>query len=240
MTALSARIAKLEERVSAERKRRGKLKPAYANWDVRPHTIAAAAIVLHGQPKIDEPFDRAWNRTLQHQEIKVNEPLSFNGQCEAALQLWPKIKQDDEEERAWFTKVFSAAPSWLRQFTRICLDAYCLKFDLSETADIPVSWGSDGLAQARQWPRLPCGTMSAGDPIPELDVRQVEIAVSSIALPFSQIEYDPYAEPEPEPPLPPFARLLLLALDLENKPEDEWTRYEKRRMRELERMMGLR
>jgi hypothetical protein len=82
--------------------------------------------------------------------------------------------------------------------------------------------------------------MSAGDPIPKYDARQVEIAIvaAAIALPFSQIEYDPYAEPEPEPPLPRSLQLITLALELENKPEHEWTRYEKRRMRELERMIA--
>jgi hypothetical protein len=133
MTALSTRIAKLEERLCDERKRRGKLKLAYDKWDVQLHTIAAAAILLHGEPKIDEPFDQAWKRTLQYHEIEVKDPLSYNDQCKAALQLWPKIIKDDEEESAWFTKVFSSAPSWFRQFTRISSDAYYLKFDLTET-----------------------------------------------------------------------------------------------------------
>jgi hypothetical protein len=230
MTALSTRLAKLEERVSDARKKRGKLKLVYDKWDVRLHTIAVAAIVLHGQPKIDEPFESAWKRTLEYHGIQVKNPLSLDDQSATALQIWPKIKKADEDESTWFTEVFSKAPSWFRQFTRIGLDAYCLKFDLTPTAHTPVAWGSDGFAQARGRARLPVGIMSAGDPIPKHDARQMEIAlVAAAALPFSQFEYDPWADPEP--PDPP---LMELFDELDNKPVQQWTRYEKRRMREFE------
>ena len=33
---------------------------------VRRHTTAVAAIVISGEPKIDEPLVRAWERTLAH------------------------------------------------------------------------------------------------------------------------------------------------------------------------------
>ena len=62
-------------------------------------------------------------------------------------------------------------------------------------------WGAHGFEDALRWPRLPSGTMAAGDPIPPHDERQLLIALRDIA----------------------FAR---------------WTRYERRRMRQLERKIA--
>jgi hypothetical protein len=83
--------------------------------------------------------------------------------------------------------------------------------------------------------RVPVGTITAGDPIPDLDPRRLWIIVACmITVPFpnvddlcrkdeevSQCERDPHLQD------------LLLALDLDGKPESKWSTYERRRMRNL-------
>jgi hypothetical protein len=64
----------------------------------RRHATAVAAIVLLGQPKIDEPLSRAWARALRQYGIDKN-----NDQDEAAKELYPIIKGDIRESSR-FTK----------------------------------------------------------------------------------------------------------------------------------------
>ena len=67
-------------------------------------------------------------------------------------------------ESARFTEVFRTAPVWLLKFTIIQLDAPILQFDLPDLSD-KLSWGAEGVKDAKRWPRLPLGTMAAGDPV---------------------------------------------------------------------------
>ena len=83
----------------------------------------------------------------------------------AGRQLFPDIVGDEAEAAERFTEIFCKAPIWLLQFTALAMDARILKFRLpSLTANL--KWGSDGFEDARRWPLLPLGMMTAGDPIP--------------------------------------------------------------------------
>jgi hypothetical protein len=67
------RILKVEELLSAAKKEREeKRKELNKNFlgHARLHATAVAAIVLSGEPKIDEPLSRAWTRALQHYRIR--------------------------------------------------------------------------------------------------------------------------------------------------------------------------
>jgi hypothetical protein len=87
------KLAKLEQLASTEaRKHREKARPTFPDFVIRYHTIAAAAIVLEGRPKIEEPLIKAWKRTLRHFKIEVQQPHLLEGQMEAASQLWRNIK----------------------------------------------------------------------------------------------------------------------------------------------------
>jgi hypothetical protein len=226
------RIGKCEELLSAALKERdARLKQAAKMWpsQARRHSTAVAAIVLSGQPRVDEPLNRSWARALLHYGIDVsNEQI-------AAQRLYPIIDRG-EKGSVRFTEIFRTAPVWLLQFTGMAMDARLLNFDLSDVSTA-LRWGSAGYEDARQWPSLPSGTMMAGDPIPDLDPRRVWITLFCMMT-------------EPKP-IPDFADILsrkdeeirshrdplvediCLALDLDRKPEKEWSRYEKRRMRKL-------
>jgi hypothetical protein len=92
-------------------------------------------------------------------------------------------------------------------------------------------WGEQGYEDARRWPKLPYGTLIAGDVIPRIDTRQVMIALLSIPPPINL----PVEEPDPQPSGPDslLYQDIIFALELGDKPEEELTRYERRRMRRL-------
>jgi hypothetical protein len=190
---------------------------------IRCHATAVAAIVISGEPKIDEPLVRAWARTLAHYRIDVEDLTSKIDQREAAQKLYAPIVEDPDytsprhwrdpgmvhaPESARFTEIFKTAPGWLLEFTRIRLDADALKFGLP---DIPVEsvWGVDGIEDEKRWPLLPLGTMAAGGPIPK--------------------EADSDLSPEERR----FYR------EMRDRPREEWSRSERRTMAELMKCVPL-
>ena len=167
-----ARISRLEEAASAmlqkqRHKRRELLKKQ--RLAAKYHATCVAAIVLAGEPKFEEPLCCAWNRALQHFDIKVKNPNEFTGQIQAAHLLdWYILAGKDRKER--FTELFKPTPAWLLEFTRICFDSLLLDFNLpSVTRAREQIWGVHGLREARGWPTLPVGTMGSGNPLLKSD-----------------------------------------------------------------------
>lgn len=245
---LQHRFSKIDKRLSAAVKN-GKKKAQQRKRDclcsARHHATAVAAIVLSGQPKIDEPLVTAWNRALQHYGIKFNAWGGMADQVRATEQLGPLILKG-EESTARFTEIFAEAPIWLMQFTGLAMDARLLNFHLPDISRCRLSWGGAGYEDARRWPLLPSGTMTAGDPIPDADPRYLWLVLSCILTvggsPFqdfddrlSREEEEDEEEEKLSPdydPLP-FLAEIHWALTLDRKPEAEWSTYEKRRMRKL-------
>jgi hypothetical protein len=118
----------------------------------------------------------------------------------------------------------------------LALDTYFFKFDLPELTK-SLKWGSAGYEEARQWPYLPSGMMTAGHPIPASDERWLWIIPACMisCADFNVAEKNRFREAEKtiHREKDKFGDDLLLYLDLENKPEEEWSRYEMRRMRKL-------
>ena len=125
-------------------------------YDAREHAARVAAIVLKGEPKVDEPLIRAHERALER--LGMDESMDLIGDY-----LFIELTRGDDEE---FAKIFDQAPLWLLHFTTIALDAFLLKFNLPNLS-APIKWGVDGIKDARRWPQLPIGTMSAGRPVSE-------------------------------------------------------------------------
>lgn len=176
-------LSKAEDSVSLALKKRAERHAEMADMyrpKALPHATAVAAIVLHGEPKIDEPLIRAWVRTLRHHRITIQNEYGRDYEYEhgheheyrddyeyerelliAHRRLYPAImKEANETEK--FTKIFRTAPIWLLEFTWMRLDASLLKFDLPEMSDKQV-WGEEGLEDFMRWPRLPRGMMTDGD-----------------------------------------------------------------------------
>jgi hypothetical protein len=193
----------------------------------RDHATCVAALVLAGQPRIDEPLKKAWTRALRHYGISEQ----TSNIREAGWQLFYDIVEDEAEEAERFTKIFRKAPIWLLQFTAVAMDARLLKFRLpSLTA--PSKWGSEGFEDARRWPRLPLGMMTAGDPIPtgplkwgdpitDFDDRRVWISY--------------WQTTDPDPDDHKVDDDVKFVEELAARPENDWSRHEARRIRQLVR-----
>jgi hypothetical protein len=224
------KIAQSEKLLSAalqERDERLKKLLREAPTHARRHATAVAAIVLSGQPRIYEPLSRAWARALRQYGIGDND------QHEAAQELYPTII-GDREESSRFTEIFRRAPVWLLQFTGMALDARFLKFELPNISK-KLRWGSSGFDDSRRWPLLPLGTISAGDPIPDLDPRWFFIIVCCmITEPLPSLE-DLSRQHEKERSCGGKRELELFefAVQSEIKADSEWSDYEKRRVRKL-------
>jgi hypothetical protein len=242
------RLSKIEKLASsALKERKEKEKPALKElpFHARRHATAVAAIVLSGQPTINEPLNKAWKRALHHYGIDVNNPGGMDDQVRAAKRLLPVII-GDEELSAKFTEIFMTAPAWLLQFTGIAMDARLLNFHLPEISK-KLRWGSDGYEDARRWPLLPSGIMTAGDPIPDIDPRQLWLALRCIITTPIPDFLDKLSQEEDilsycgNDPLynDPRYKDILFALRLDGKPEEEWSRYEKRRLRKLSERFSL-
>ena len=245
------RISKIEQGLSAAQKeraeRRDKLGQEYF-FQALHHATAVAAIVLSGQPKIDEPLIRAWERALRHYGINVKEPGRMEDQVEAARRLIPIIAgYDAQKQSARFTEIFRTAPVWLLQFTRMYRDACVVKFQLPDFLSGTFKWGTAGYESS--WPQLPLGMMTDGDPVPDKVARLWPLGLSVIHRwgPIPDLRTNPPQEangkPSPEDLLSPEdlenVADFILFLDLAERPEVEWSRPERRRMRKfLARLKG--
>jgi hypothetical protein len=222
------RIWKIEKRLSPAQKQRGERRQLLEGTDpfhARLHATAVAAIVLSGQPRIDEALACAWLRALQH--YKINERLVFDA-LEGAKQLLPIII-DGANESAIFTEIFRTGPPWLLNFTKMFIDAFLLEFDLPDISERS-RWGSVGYEEARGWPSLPFGKMTEGDPVTDEDARlyPLPLGISDFVdnllredednLSSEDLDHDPSPED------------LIHFLDLVEVPESEWSRFERRRM----------
>jgi hypothetical protein len=240
------RLLKLEKLISTAEKEREKREAQLVKtlpYDARRHATEVAAIVLSGRARIDEPLKIAWARALRRYEINVNAPEGMDDKVRAK-RLFPAII-GGEEESARFTKIFTTAPVWLLQFTLIAIDATLLKFQVPPDMSKRFRWGSAGYEDARRWPLLPLGTMTAGDPIPDNDPRRRWLDLFCIVVPGDPIKaFENRLSRGREEKLSRWDNQLVedlcLALDLDEKPEEEWSGYEKRRMRRLsERLSRL-
>jgi hypothetical protein len=233
------RLSKLEKLVSTavkEREEREKQAVKELPFHSQRHATAVAAIVLSGQPKIDEPLIRAWARALQHYGIDVNVLGGMGDQVRAAQRLLPKII-GGEDSSARFTQIFSTAPVWLLQFTGISMDSRLLKFHVPDISQ-RLRWGSAGFEDARRWPLLPSGVMTAGNPITDNDPRQlwlIPFCIMTVGDPIQAFENRLSLEKEETRyrAIDPLIDDIFFALNLDGKPEEEWSGYEKRRIRRL-------
>jgi hypothetical protein len=85
--ALSSRAASC----LASRRTRAESPKEKLPYQARRHATAVAAIILSGQPKIDKPLNKAWNRALRHYGINVGEPEEMGLNCQANR---PKCSDD--------------------------------------------------------------------------------------------------------------------------------------------------
>ena len=174
---LQSQVYNLEKKIAAavqakRDKAEGALIRAYS------HAIQVAAVVLYGEPNIEEPLRIAWSR------VKEKLTKEFGA---AADEWW---LQGGEEElphhlrvsllyapfmfdkfpggsyNLKFERIFSEAPAWLLKFTAVEWDAKLLGFKLRELVGTP-ELGRRARHDRNSWPSLPQETIDAGGPCSE-------------------------------------------------------------------------
>jgi hypothetical protein len=176
---LKGQVNDLEKRIAAAvQAKRDKVNAPLRQ--ARMHAIQVAAVVLYGEPKIEEPLGIAWSR--------VEEKLAKKFAA-AAKESW--IREFEEElhpidrarflyvplmfdklpggnDNLKFERIFSEAPAWLLKFTAVEWDAKLLGFKLRKLVGTP-ALGRDARLNRNKWPFLPTGTFDAGGPCSEPD-----------------------------------------------------------------------
>jgi hypothetical protein len=209
------RLAQLEKlvapylaRLKAEEEshRRSLLTPA------RHHAIRLGAVVLRGEPKLDEPLEAAWQRCLTKFEVPPgfvimlsSGPFHFNPAGFLSSRVLKELPEGTEKQK--FQHLFDIAPRWLLKFTCAFVTADLLGIKCPDLSDTP-PWGHIAEREAKKWPELPDGTLQAGAPTDE---------------PMT---------PSAEDLMTPSAEDLEELVTIQNRPEHDRTRDEQRRLRE--------
>ena len=148
----------------------------------RTHAIEVAAVVLYGEPKIEEPLGIAQSRMLEKLEKQfaaVAEEFCFRDfgikpdrffrphlRFLYFFLMFDNLRGGNDNLK--FERVFSEAPAWLLKFTAIEWDAKLLGFKLRKLVGTP-ELGREARRDRDRWPFLPEGTIDAGGPCSEPD-----------------------------------------------------------------------
>ena len=98
---LRNRIETAEELAAAEVKKRDERQKQWVEAkrvQARRHATSVGAIVLAGQPRIDEPLKETWTRTLRH--YRISEEISGTKLLANLRSLLFRDIEGDEEEEA--------------------------------------------------------------------------------------------------------------------------------------------
>jgi hypothetical protein len=170
MTSISrrrlSRLENLASAVVAERKRREPEVAAWRRQAARDHATKLVALVLHGDPRIDEPLAIAWHRAVSKLGLANVDPALLRYRLANVVAALP-----GDTENAKFAHVFGSAPRWLLYFCMAAIDSFILGFDYPKNLEWePPDIGRDGSREANHaWPGLPQGTIGAGRPIGKLN-----------------------------------------------------------------------
>jgi len=162
------RLARLEhtiERLDAELKQREaerNERRRRAAWD---HLTMVVALVMHGDPRIDEPLEIAWRRALHRLGLNGGPPENLAGELRKVLSDQLPVDVDALKEK--FVRVLSSAPLWILSFCRCSLDAAILGIRLKLEGPLPEPGRSE--IEYPSWPHLPRGAFGDGGPLEEVE-----------------------------------------------------------------------
>jgi hypothetical protein len=113
------RVSQLEKLVSSTAPERGRRKTALAEWrrsSARDHAMNLVALILHGDPRVDEPLEIAWHRALE--QLGLERLADFTPSAHVAARLRPVLlpQLPGDTENAKFAHFLNSAPTWLIKF----------------------------------------------------------------------------------------------------------------------------
>ena len=171
---LISRLINLEKRIAAAvQAKRDKVNAPLRH--ACTHAMAAAAVALYGEPKIDEPLRIAQSRMVENLDKYFNAALAeefirefgFEPPSIIKVSLYPSLVFRNLRNLK-FERIFSEAPPWLLKFAAVEWDAKLLGFKLRKLIGTP-ALGRDARLDRNKWPSLPEGTIDAGGPCSEPD-----------------------------------------------------------------------
>jgi hypothetical protein len=213
----SQRLARLEQTVAklqAERKRREAERDAALRHAALDHLTMVVAVVLHGDPRIDEPFQLAWWRAVSR--LGLNGAPHGDVLITSRRILVSQLPGTDLEEK--FGRVLSSAPHWVLSFCRCTLDASILGIPLQIEGQLPEPGRHE--IDRRSWPSLPEGAFADGGFLPKRDPSKLDNALSargSVTNAFGTLDADELKE----------------LWQLIEKGDEKWTRLDRLRRNEI-------
>jgi hypothetical protein len=176
---LKSQVNDLEMRIAAAvQEKRDKVDAPVCQ--ARMHAIQVAAVVLYGEPKIEEPLGIAWSRVEEMLTKKFGAAVDEWWLREGEEELHPNLRvlflyapfmfdnRPGGNDNLKFERIFSEAPAWLLKFTAVEWDAKLLGFKLRKLVGTP-ELGREARRDRNKWPLLPKGTIDAGGPCSEPD-----------------------------------------------------------------------
>ena len=158
-----SRLEKLVTAMVAERKRREPGETAWRRQAALDHATKLVTLILHGDPRIDEPLSIAWQRALTKLGLERIDQVLLPYRLGDVVAALP-----GDTESAKFAHVLCSAPRWLRDFCDASLDCFVLGIELPKSSEPAPEYGRDGLRDSiDSWPELPTGTIGVGRPIPK-------------------------------------------------------------------------
>jgi hypothetical protein len=211
-----ARLEQTAQRLRDERKKREadhNERLRRAAWD---HLTMVVAVVLHGDPRIDERLEIAWRRTLDRLGLTETPPRDLLIKVRDIL--CDQLPGDSPLEK--LARVLSSAPPWILSFCLCSMDAVIFKIPLQLKGPLPEQCRSE-IARP-SWPRLPRGAFADGGPMPEKpeDLSWLDDLLSKRGVPINA--YDSLDVDE-----------INDLLQLIEKGEENWTRLERLRRNEI-------
>jgi hypothetical protein len=213
----SQRLARLEqtvEKLQEERNRREAERDAALRHAALDHLTMVVAVVLHGDPRIDEPFQLAWWRAVSHLGlVGTSHPDLLTKARKILVDALP-----GSDLNAKFGRVLSSAPPWVLSFCMCPLDAFILGIPLQFEGQLPEP-GRLAI-QHPSWPSLPQGAFADGGFIPKEDLSKLD---DSLSAPQGVMNaYDTLDADE-----------LMDLWQLLEKGDEKWTRLDRLRRNEI-------
>jgi hypothetical protein len=190
-----------------EEQRRWLSEPLREN--VIDHAFRVLAVSTHGAPRIDEPLELAWSRTLAELNVIMKFGVFREPELGRAIrhQLSGALRAQEIKQK--LVVDLPQVPDWLRFYCFVDFTTRFLDMIIPIDVEASTKWirGREGL---RIWPLLPTGTLTPRS----VDERQNRYSLLS-------------------------DEECLRIIEVTSRPKDEWTRRETLFMREIFRREQL-
>ncbi len=170
-----ARLQQLAERYRQLRKDELQKSQDFGITAAYQNVLTLAALVLHGEPKLEEPLEFAWERYLKTAlSLESAEERWYRtkdlSQSEISIEdnkkrvIWLLEELPGNCDREKFQHVLNVAPHWLLKFMFAEFTANILGLKCPDLSHTPPD-GRNAVYQRLRWPACPDGKLQDGGPL---------------------------------------------------------------------------